>query len=94
MEVIRIINIFLNCFSYDLREKYIEKAAHWKGEHLNERAFFRTATEPASLNINHVEEKDEGEYKCRVDFVKSPTRTSRIQLVVIGKSQLKPSFAL
>ena len=74
------------CFSYDLRGKYIEKASHWKGEHLNDRAFFRTATEPASLNINHVEEKDEGEYKCKVDFIKSPTKTSRVQLVVIGKS--------
>lgn len=72
-------------FSYDMRGKHSEKALHWKDQEvLNERAFFRTATEPATLSINHVQEKDEGEYRCRVDFTKSPTRNSRIHLTVIG----------
>lgn len=72
-------------FSYDIRGKHSEKPAHWKDkEYLNDRAFFRTATEPATLNINHVQEKDEDEYRCRVDFIKSPTRNSRIHLTVIG----------
>ncbi|XP_011151736.1 synaptogenesis protein syg-2 isoform X2 [Harpegnathos saltator] len=71
-------------YSYDMRGKHSEKASHWMDkEYLNDRAFFRTATEPATLNINHVQEKDEGEYRCRVDFTKSPTRNSRIHLTVI-----------
>ncbi|XP_066594122.1 nephrin-like isoform X2 [Prorops nasuta] len=71
-------------YSFDMRGKHSEKASHWKDkDYLNERAYFRTVTEPATLTINHVEERDEGEYRCRVDFVKSPTRNSRIHLTVI-----------
>ncbi|XP_048509194.1 synaptogenesis protein syg-2 isoform X2 [Athalia rosae] len=71
-------------YSYDMRPKHSEQAPHWKDtEYLNERAMFRTVTEPATLNIDHVEERDEGDYRCRVDFTKSPTRNSRIQLTVI-----------
>ncbi|XP_051153256.1 synaptogenesis protein syg-2 isoform X2 [Leptopilina boulardi] len=70
-------------YSFDMRGKHSEKSPHWKEEYLKDRAYFRTATEPASLNINHIDDKDEGEYRCRVDFTKSPTRNSRIQLVII-----------
>ncbi|KZC13410.1 Nephrin [Dufourea novaeangliae] len=67
-----------------MRGKHSEEASHWNDkDHLNDRAFFRTVTEPATLNINHIEERDEGEYRCRVDFAKSPTRNSRIHLTVI-----------
>lgn len=76
------------CSSYDMRGKHFEKPSHWNDkDHLNDRAFFRTVTDPATLNINHIEEKDEGEYRCRVDFAKSPTRNSRIHLTVIGLYQ-------
>lgn len=68
-----------------MRGKQSEKDSHWNDKnHLNDRAFFRTVTEPATLNINHIEERDGGEYRCRVDFAKSPTRNSRIHLTVIG----------
>ncbi|CAK9807333.1 Protein turtle homolog A [Anthophora plagiata] len=71
-------------YSYDMRGKHSEKASHWNDkDHLNDRAFFRTIVEPATLNINYIEERDEGEYRCRVDFAKSPTRNSRIHLTVI-----------
>lgn len=76
------------CFSYDLRGENKDKPLHWKGEHPDERAFFRTAKEPASLNIDLVDEKDEGEYMCNVDFGKSPTRKSRIQLDIISKLRI------
>ncbi|KAK9301229.1 hypothetical protein QLX08_006314 [Tetragonisca angustula] len=79
-------------YSYDMRGKHSEKASHWNDkDHLNDRAFFRTVTEPATLNINHIEERDEGEYRCRVDFAKSPTRNSRIHLMVIVPPQ-KPNI--
>lgn len=75
-----------------MRGKHSEKSPHWKEEYLKDRAYFRTATEPASLNINHIDDKDEGEYRCRVDFTKSPTRNSRIQLVIIGELIFKRFF--
>nr|XP_033337849.1 neural cell adhesion molecule 1-B-like isoform X2 [Megalopta genalis] len=79
-------------YSYDMRGKHSEKASHWNDkDHLNDRAFFRTVTEPATLNINQIEERDEGEYRCRVDFAKSPTRNSRIHLTVIVPPQ-KPNI--
>ncbi|XP_076233965.1 neural cell adhesion molecule 2 [Calliopsis andreniformis] len=79
-------------YSYDMRGKHSEKASHWNDkDHLNDRAFFRTVTEPATLNINHIEERDEGEYRCRVDFAKSPTRNSRVHLTVIVPPQ-KPNI--
>lgn len=78
--------VFSLVFSYDMRPKRTEQTPHWKDtEYLNERAMFRTIMEPATLNIDHVEERDEGDYRCRVDFTKSPTRNSRIQLTVIGE---------
>jgi len=58
---------------------------HWQDrDYLGDRALFRTTTEPATLSINHVQEQDEGEFRCRVDFTTNPTRNSRIQLTVIG----------
>ncbi|XP_017756216.1 PREDICTED: uncharacterized protein LOC108547976 [Eufriesea mexicana] len=79
-------------YSYDMRGKHAEKASHWNDkDHLNDRAFFRTVKEPATLNINHIEERDEGEYRCRVDFAKSPTRNARIHLTVIVPPN-KPSI--
>ncbi|XP_076667647.1 nephrin isoform X2 [Andrena cerasifolii] len=79
-------------YSYDMRDKHSEKDSHWNDkDHLNDRALFRTTTEPATLNINHIEGRDEGEYRCRVDFAKSPTRNSRIHLTVIVPPQ-KPNI--
>ncbi|XP_034941315.1 nephrin-like isoform X2 [Chelonus insularis] len=71
-------------YSYDMRSKRTDKATHWKDKnYFNERAHFVITVEPATLNIRRVEEKDEGEYLCRVDFIGSPTRNSKIHLSVI-----------
>ena len=40
---------------------------------------------PSGLMIHPVEARDEGYYRCRVDFQSSPTRNSRIRIQVIGK---------
>ena len=39
----------------------------------------------ARLKIFNVSESDDGIYRCRVDFKVSQTRTSRLNLTVVGK---------
>lgn len=64
----------------------MEKGSHWMDEqNLGRRAFFQAAAQPATLSIESTESIDSGTYRCRVDFHKSPTRNSRVQLKVISK---------
>lgn len=77
--------INLKCFSYDVRGKFAKQPSVWTEAYLNQRAYFKTLPEPATLNINHVDKSDEGEYRCRVDFAKNPSRNSRVQLSIIGE---------
>lgn len=84
---------FLN-FSYDIRGGSFSKTAtHWKDKNrLGERAHFRTVQDPAILAINNVQENDEGNYRCRVDFFRSPTRNAKVYLMIVG--ECLPPFLL
>lgn len=71
-------------YSYDVRGKHSGSPSHWKNlDVVQQRAYFRTETEPASLALSGVEERDAGHYRCRVDFKASPTRNTKVRLVVV-----------
>lgn len=73
-------------FSFDARNTDFEKGSHWLDEKsLGSRAYFQADTNPASLIINEAQDSDSGIYRCRVDFHKSPTRNSPVQLKIIRK---------
>ena len=76
---------------YDTRgeDKSFDEARHWSDDKvLTGRAFFRGDHDPGRLILDNVSGKDQGVYKCRVDFRKAPTRISNVNLNVIGKCKL------
>lgn len=80
-----LVQLFTMNFSYDLRKKD-QKDTHWiEKSVLGTRAYFRTMSEPAALVIDGVEVTDEADYRCRVDFSRSPTRNYKLKLVVTGQ---------
>ncbi|KAF5299117.1 hypothetical protein FQR65_LT09475 [Abscondita terminalis] len=72
-------------YTFDSRHtSHLDQAKHWSDESLLEgRVHFRYEERPAMLTINNVLHKDEGFYNCRVDFKRSPTRNTRLNLTVI-----------
>ncbi|XP_041985678.1 hemicentin-2-like [Aricia agestis] len=68
-------------YSVDLREAV---TSHWSDPTtLGPRATFRTSVEPAVLVITNLRAEDSGQYRCRVDFSKSPTKNTRLNLTVL-----------
>ena len=65
------------------------KGAHWAGEALAGRASLSVGVggrTRSGLMLEHLTKEDLGEYRCRVDFLESPTRNARVQLDIIGES--------
>ncbi|XP_033228472.1 neural cell adhesion molecule 2-like [Belonocnema kinseyi] len=72
-------------YSFDVRGgRAFSNARLWSSPMaLGPRAYFVTASKMAHLSIDRLEVKDEGTYRCRVDFENSPTRNQKINLTVI-----------
>ncbi|XP_076164768.1 neural cell adhesion molecule 2 [Ptiloglossa arizonensis] len=72
-------------YRFDVRGlRQFRDADFWSSpKALGSRAFFITMTNPAHLSIDRLETKDEGIYRCRVDFKNSPTRKQKMNLTVI-----------
>ena len=67
----------------------VSSSSHWMDTNIfgHNRVVFDTSPGPenARLKIFNVSESDDGIYRCRVDFKASQTRTSRLNLTVVGK---------
>ncbi|KAK7025960.1 hypothetical protein SK128_022746, partial [Halocaridina rubra] len=58
--------------------------SHWIDDSvLGSRASLDVNVIPAELKIIDIRESDAGLYKCRVDFRRQPTKTTRVSLSVI-----------
>lgn len=72
-------------FSYDKRGQLSRNPKSWSDKIIENRTYFLPLTEPSTLSIDKINEADEGEYRCRIDYLKSPTKNLRVRLNVIGK---------
>ncbi|XP_045103585.1 nephrin-like [Portunus trituberculatus] len=70
-------------YSLDARSVSLEQASHWAETELGGRAYMELGAGKRGLVLEEVTRRDEGEYRCRVDFVHSPTRNLRVRLHVI-----------
>ncbi|XP_052863238.1 contactin-4 [Anopheles cruzii] len=73
-------------YSFDTRGPHVNSPSHWKDVAiLEDRANFKTTREQrrAMLVISPVQKKDAGIFRCRVDFLLSPTKNSNVNLEVV-----------
>ncbi|XP_003703425.2 neural cell adhesion molecule 1 isoform X1 [Megachile rotundata] len=72
-------------YRFDVRGRRSFSNAHlWSSPTaLGPRAFFITASSPAHLSIDRLETRDEGIYRCRVDFKNLQTTHQKTNLTVI-----------
>ncbi|KAK0081702.1 hypothetical protein PV325_011682 [Microctonus aethiopoides] len=71
-------------YSIDVRGRSFNRALNWSDEMVRPRARFVTVSQPAALILEAIALHDEGIYRCRVDFRKSPTRNFQVNLTVIN----------
>lgn len=88
---------FISLRSYDHRELQAGRPKQTKPDAnttLARRTTFRADTSPAALLIERVDADDGGIYRCRVDYLLSPTQNKKVNLTVIGKSDGNGFFFL
>lgn len=72
-------------YSVDARRSPLGQARHAADDNLVGRAHFSPVPQPAVLVIESVSRKDDGIYRCRVDFKKARTQHSVLSATVVGK---------
>ncbi|XP_023158899.1 hemicentin-1 isoform X2 [Ceratitis capitata] len=70
-------------YSVDTRDSNFSDGTHWSDETYRDRLSFSVEGRSGTLAIKKTRQEDTGEYRCRVDFQKSPTRNSKVNLTVI-----------
>ncbi|XP_064099783.1 nephrin-like [Macrobrachium nipponense] len=71
-------------YRFDGRRRVGGEDSHWADEKvLSGRASLDVSTTPAILRLASLTQADEGLYKCRVDFMFHPTKTTRVKLYVV-----------
>lgn len=68
-------------------------AIHWAvSDDIGRRTYFQVGNgQPAKLKVTKVTFSDQGVFRCRVDFVNSPTRNFLVNLTIIGKCRVSKS---
>lgn len=70
---------------YTLDTRSVPEAKHFSSRVLGSRAHFNVSRRStAHLKIEPVEEDDEGEYRCRIDYKRGRTLNRLVKLNVIG----------
>lgn len=77
--------------SLDARGKDLASAVHWAvSDDLGKRTYFQIGDgHRAKLKVTKVTFKDQGIFRCRVDFINSPTRNFRVNLTLVGEYRPK-----
>lgn len=71
-------------YSYDARDSMAVDGGSHHGVNVEGKFFFNTSSfNPATFTIANLTADDEGTYRCRVDFIRSPTKNTKVQLSVI-----------
>ncbi|XP_076547523.1 motor axon guidance molcule sidestep isoform X3 [Osmia lignaria lignaria] len=71
--------------SLDARSGDLQSAIHWAvSDDLGKRTYFQIGDgHRAKLKVTKVTYKDQGIFRCRVDFINSPTRNFRVNLTLV-----------
>lgn len=72
-------------YSLDARSRDLASAIHWAvSDDLGKRTYFQIGNgHQARLKVTKVTYRDQGIFRCRVDFVNSPTRNFRVNLTLV-----------
>lgn len=78
----------------DARNGSLTSAIHWAvSDDLGRRTYFQVGDgHRAKLKVTKVTLKDQGVFRCRVDFMDSPTRNFRVNLTLVGNYRVSKSY--